>query len=99
MQQARSLPKLVIFGDAQKHGVSHAIAEFVRFARGKAEVLASYSIEDVKEAGNCGGDREPSTDPKGETLKECDFAIVFGGDGSIISAAYSQSFSSSLDIC
>jgi len=76
MRETKSLPKLVIFGDAEKQGVSGAIEEFVSFARGKAQVLASYSIEDVKEAG-----------PKPEILKECDFAIVFGGDGSIISTA------------
>ena len=87
MRETRSLPKLVIFGDAQKQGVSGAIEEFVRFAKGKAQVLASYSIEDVKEAGSNGRDSEPAAGPKPEILKECDFAIVFGGDGSIISTA------------
>ena len=87
MGQARSLPKLVIFGDAQKQGVNDAIAEFVRFARDKAEVLAHYSIEDVKGSGTCGGDCKAAVSPKAEILTECDFAIVFGGDGSIISAA------------
>ncbi len=91
MRETKSLPRLVIFGDAQKLGVSGAIAEFMRFARGKAHVLASYSIEDVKEAGSCTRDCEPAAGPKGEILKECDFAIVFGGDGSIISAARSLS--------
>ena len=87
MRETRSLPKLVIFGDAQKHGVSGAIEEFMRFAIGKAQVLASYSIEDVKQVGGNGRDCEPAGGPKPEILKECDFAIVFGGDGSIISTA------------
>ena len=70
-QDMKSLPKLVIFGDAKKHGVSEAIEEFISFAKNKAEVVASCGIE------NC-------TD---KTLEKCDFAIVFGGDGSIISTA------------
>ena len=66
-----SLPKLVIFGDPKKGHVAEAIKEFTDFARGKAEIVESYRIE------NC----------TAEMLKKCDFAIVFGGDGSIISAA------------
>ena len=66
-----SLPKLVIFGDPKKQHVAEAIEEFTDFARGKAEIVESYRIE------NC----------TAEMLKKCDFAIVFGGDGSIISAA------------
>ena len=66
-----SLPKLVIFGDPKKGHVVEAIKEFTDFARGKAEIVESYRIE------NC----------TAEILKKCDFAIVFGGDGSIISAA------------
>jgi NAD+ kinase len=67
----KALPKLVIFGDPEKEGVSEAIDEFASFAKDKAEIVASGSIEDCRD----------------ETLKECDFAIVFGGDGSIISTA------------
>ncbi len=67
----KALPKLVIFGDPKKEGVSEAIAEFAGFAKDKAEIVASCSIEDCS----------------AEILKECDFAIVFGGDGSIISTA------------
>ncbi len=78
----KSLPKLVIFGDPEKRGVSEAIEEFISFAKGKAEIVASYSIEDLKQT--CKVVPSP-----GETniLKKCDFAIVFGGDGSIISTA------------
>jgi len=67
----KSLPKLVIFGDPKKEGVHEAIDEFAGFAKDKAEIVASCSIEDYK----------------AEILKECDFAVVFGGDGSIISTA------------
>lgn len=66
-----SLPRLVIFGDPKKGHVAEAIKEFTDFARGKAEIVESYRIEDCT----------------AEILKKCDFAIVFGGDGSIISAA------------
>ena len=67
----KSLPKLVIFGDPRKEGVSEAIEEFAGFAKGKAEILANCSVA------NCSA----------EILKECDYAVVFGGDGSIISTA------------
>ena len=67
----KSLPKLVIFGDPKKEGVHEAIDEFAGFAKDKAEIVASCSIEDCK----------------AEILKKCDFAVVFGGDGSIISTA------------
>ena len=66
-----SLPKLVIFGDPQKGNVSEAIDEFTNFIKGKAEIVA-----------NCGIDKCTVG-----ILKEADFAVVFGGDGSIISAA------------
>ena len=67
----KSLPKLVIFGDPRKIGVGEAIEEFAGFAKDKAEILASCSV----------------TDCSAEILKECDFAVVFVGDGSIISTA------------
>jgi NAD+ kinase len=65
-----SLPRLVIFGDRKKERVAEAIIEFTDFVKGRAEILASCSIEDCK----------------AQNLKKCDFAVVFGGDGSIISA-------------
>lgn len=71
MAKGKSLPKLVIFGDPKKGPVAAAIEEFAEFAKGKAQVVASYCID------NC----------TTQTLKKCDFAVVFGGDGSIISAA------------
>ena len=71
MAKSKSLPKLVIFGDPKKGPVAAAIEEFAEFAKGKAQVVASYCID------NC----------TAQTLEKCDFAVVFGGDGSIISAA------------
>jgi NAD+ kinase len=71
MRNRKSLPKLVIFGDPTKQGVSRAIGEFTAFARGKARIIASCDVAD-----------HPV-----ETPEKCDFAIVFGGDGSIISTA------------
>ncbi len=78
----KSLPKLAIFRDLRKRGVSEAIDEFLSFAKGKAEIVASYGVEDLKQTYT--SDLSPSGD---EVLKKCDYAIVFGGDGSIISTA------------
>jgi NAD+ kinase len=66
-----ALPKLVIFGDERKGRVNEAIAEFLDFVKGKAQLLASCGID------ACTVD----------VLKKADFAVVFGGDGSITSAA------------
>jgi NAD+ kinase len=76
MRDTKSLPRLVIFGDPRKEGVSEAIEEFAGFVKGKARIVASYHIK------NC----------LGGILKKCDFAIVFGGDGSIISTARNLSY-------
>jgi len=78
----KSLPKLAIFRDLRKQGVSEAIDEFLLFAEGKAEIVASYGVEDLKQTCTT---VLPKEDVK--VLKKCDFAIVFGGDGSIISTA------------
>lgn len=65
------LPKLVIFGDPQKGDIAKAIGEFRAFIAGKAQVVATYNVHECK----C------------STAEKSDFAIVFGGDGSIICAA------------
>jgi NAD+ kinase len=67
----KSPPKLVIFGDPDKTGVSNAIEEFTRFAKDRAEILENCSIAECN----------------AEVMKQCDYAVVFGGDGSIISTA------------
>lgn len=67
----RTVPRLVIFGDPKKGDVDRAIKEFCAFADGSANIIASCAIDD------CTAD----------VLKEADFAVVFGGDGTIISAA------------
>ena len=68
-----ALKKLVIFGDPKKGKISGAVDEFVQFVKGKAEITANCLIN------QCSVDM----------LEESDFAVVFGGDGSIISAARS----------
>jgi NAD+ kinase len=105
MAETETLPKLVIFGDPGKQGVSGAIDEFIGFAKGKAEIVASYSVEDLMNAANSRAASPHSSDPAikapgdnapvdAEVLKKCDFAIVFGGDGSIISTARTVSAAS-----
>jgi NAD+ kinase len=71
MKQDNSLPKLVIFGDPKKGPVAEAVDDFSRFLKGKAQIVASCLIEKCTP----------------EVLSDCDFAVVLGGDGSIISAA------------
>jgi len=65
------LPRLAIFGHPERHRVAEVIEEFRGFAKGKAKIVATCGIKDCS----------------AEVLKNCDFAVVFGGDGSIISVA------------
>ena len=80
MRNTRPLPKLVIFGDPKKEGVGGAVAEFTDFVKKKAKIIANYRIPPALAFRQEGAGAA-------EILKKCDFAVVFGGDGSIISTA------------
>lgn len=67
----KKLPRLVIFGDPKKGDFGKAIEEFSSFAKGKADIVASCGIDECTI----------------DILRDGDFAVVFGGDGTIISAA------------
>lgn len=64
-------PKLIIFGDPRRKFAAEAVERFVDFASGKADILANCF------RGDCQFD----------VLQQADFAVVFGGDGTILSAA------------
>lgn len=63
--------KLVIFGDPDRKTATQAIDKFTAFIKGKAEIIGNFCNE-----GTCL-----------DLLKEADFAVAFGGDGTILAAA------------
>jgi NAD+ kinase len=71
MREDKALPKLVVFGDPEKGPVAEAMEEFSEFLKDKADIVASCHIEQCT----------------AQVLRKSDFAVVLGGDGSIISAA------------
>jgi len=71
MRQRNTTPKLVIFGDPAKGPVAQAIRDFGQFLKDKADVVCISHVAECT----------------AEVLSNSDFAVVLGGDGSIISAA------------
>ncbi|MEN6427060.1 MAG: NAD(+)/NADH kinase [Phycisphaerales bacterium] len=71
VRQGRSLPRLILFGDPEKGPVAQVIEDFSQFFKGRAEILAVCHIAECTP----------------QALRDCDFAVVLGGDGTIISAA------------
>lgn len=66
---------MILFGDPEKGPVAEAMRDFTLFLQDRAEILASCHISRCTP----------------ETLRHCDYAVVLGGDGTIISAARSLS--------
>jgi NAD+ kinase len=63
--------KVVIFGNPRRRNASEAVERFIEFADKKIEII-----------GNCFGDSCGI-----DVLRQADYAVVFGGDGTILSAA------------
>lgn len=66
-----SKPRLILFGDPKRPNAAEALQQFVAFADDKADILANCF------EGGC----------HLETLRQADYAVVFGGDGTILGAA------------
>jgi NAD+ kinase len=73
----RQQKNLALFADPKKDSAAQMVRQFTNFVKGKAQIVAFC------DAGSSCPD----------TIRDCDFAVVFGGDGSIISAARSLSSS------
>lgn len=64
-------PRLILFADSKRPNAVSAMERFLDFAKDKAEVLANCLSEECRI----------------DTLRQADFAVVFGGDGTILGAA------------
>jgi len=87
----KPLCKLVVFGDPSKGPVAEAISRFGEFIKGKAQISATYSIGGSPGTSGTAASETARDTCRADVLEKCDFAIVFGGDGSIISTARSLS--------
>lgn len=84
------LTKLVIFGDPNKRGVNEAIGQFTEFAKEKANIIGNYNVMELHNSSlskDCKTLANSAIQEIQNVLNECDFAVVFGGDGSIICTA------------
>ncbi len=64
-------PKVIIFGDSSRPHANEALEQFIGFAGNRVEIIA-----------NCF-----QTGCHVDTLRQADYAVVFGGDGTILGAA------------
>ena len=84
----KNLPKLIIFGDPKKQGVAEAVDTFLQFVSNKAQIISTQNIFHIQNT--CPNNSEFNSDSNTNIqnlLKQSDYAVVFGGDGSIISTA------------
>jgi NAD+ kinase len=63
--------RLALFVDPKKGSAAQMVRKFADFVKGKVEIINCCGVDDCSSG----------------VLKRCDLAVVFGGDGSIISAA------------
>lgn len=64
-------PRLILFADSKRPSAAKAMEQFLDFVKDKAQILANCLAEVCR----------------ADTLSRADFAVVFGGDGTILGAA------------